>query len=86
MENLLVFCQDTTNHFGIALGMESKSGENFLSLQCKDKGEGGGLRILLVKIAIHNRPTNWCPNWADQSDFKIPRKKSSFHTSVAPVG
>ncbi len=32
--------------------MESKSGENFLSLQCKDKGEGGGLKILLVKIAI----------------------------------
>ncbi len=33
--------------------MESKSGENFLSLQCKDNGEGGDLRILLVKIAIH---------------------------------
>ncbi len=32
--------------------MESKPGESFLSLQCKDKGEGGGLRILLVKIAI----------------------------------
>ena len=28
-------------------------GENVLSLQCKDKGEGGGLKILLVKIAIH---------------------------------
>ncbi len=35
------------------LGIESKPGENFLSLQCKDKGEGGGLKILLVKIAIH---------------------------------
>ncbi len=33
--------------------MKSKPGENFLSLQCKDKGEGGGLRISLVKIAIH---------------------------------
>ncbi len=35
------------------LGMESKLGENFLSLQCKDKGEGEGVRISLVKIAIH---------------------------------
>ena len=40
-------------HESANLGMESKSGENFLSLQCKDKGEGGGLKILLVKIAIH---------------------------------
>ncbi len=40
-------------HIFCTLGMESKSGENFLSLQCKYKGEGGGLRILLVKIAIH---------------------------------
>ncbi len=29
--------------------MESKSGENFLSLQCKDKGEGGGPRIFARK-------------------------------------
>ncbi len=28
--------------------MESKSGENFLSLQCKDKGEGGGHMFVLV--------------------------------------
>ena len=28
--------------------MESKSGENFLSLQCKDKGERGGLRTFLL--------------------------------------
>ena len=35
------------------LGMKSKPGENFLSLQCKDKGEGGGWKILLVKIAVH---------------------------------
>ena len=41
--------QGWTREHGGHLGMESKSGEN---LQCKDKGEGGGLRILLVKIAI----------------------------------
>ncbi len=38
------------NHATETLGMESKLGENFLSLQCKDKGEGGGLMISLVKI------------------------------------
>ncbi len=31
------------------LWMESKWGENFLSLQCKDKGEGGGLMIFTCK-------------------------------------
>ena len=34
------------------LGIESKMGEIFLSLQYKDKVEGGGLKILHVKIAI----------------------------------
>ena len=34
--------------------MESKLSENFLSVQCKDKG-GGGLMISLVKIVIHKQ-------------------------------
>ena len=32
------------------LWMESKLCEDFLSSQCKDKGEGGGLVISLVQI------------------------------------
>ena len=44
--------------------MESKLGENFLSLQCKDKGEGGGLTISVVKIAIHNSLVDIGPKWA----------------------
>ncbi len=46
----------------VHLGIESKQGENFLSLQCKDKGEGGGLKILLVKIVIHNYISMPMPN------------------------
>ncbi len=34
--------------------MESKPGENFLSLQCKDRGGEGVWRFSSVKIAICN--------------------------------
>ncbi len=37
------------NQIHILHGMESKPGENFLSLQCKDRGGGGSLRIFVRK-------------------------------------
>ena len=39
----------TGNSCVFTLGMESKSGENFLSLQCKDKGEGESLMTFACK-------------------------------------
>ena len=44
------------------LGMESKPDENFLSLQCKDRGGEGVQEFLSVKIAILNEILRTVPS------------------------
>ncbi len=66
LQTILLYRPLFTSPVLFFLVIESNPGENFLSLQCKDKGEGGCLKILLVKIAIHKGISMPMPNTVKQ--------------------